>query len=304
MKRLFKIIIWILFILAITSAGYGYHLVRQPTRKYSVQILKNSNSVIRQTQKRYIQKAQYQNNYTTTIAPNYASALRRNTAVLNQYSIGTVSIPSANIQLPVFAGTSDSALLNGVGTYSPDQRMGKGNYIMMSHNIVSSYALLNPLNQAPIGSKVYLTDFVNIWEYKINFNQQINQNQVQFLENPVNNQPAEVTLFRCDGPIGTKWRWLAKGNLVKKVSLTKAPVKLAKQLHLSVKNNINEVRSQTVQNGYNIQTKHSFDNPIDQTGLLSYYVTTLYPGWVIAFWIFTFLACNFIDWKLVKLKKS
>ena len=47
--------------------------------------------------------------------------------------IGGVAIPSVAINLPIFKGLSNEALLYGAGTLSPTQKMGEGNYALASH---------------------------------------------------------------------------------------------------------------------------------------------------------------------------
>ena len=47
--------------------------------------------------------------------------------------IGAIAIPSVEINLPIFKGLSNVALLTGAGTMKENQVMGKNNYALASH---------------------------------------------------------------------------------------------------------------------------------------------------------------------------
>lgn len=86
----------------------------------------------------------------------------------NTYGIGRMSIPSVGIQVPIMNGYGDSAqnLSYGACTMKPDQVMGQGNYSLAAHYMWSGM-LFGNLHQVMPGSKVYLTDLNNIYEYTI-----------------------------------------------------------------------------------------------------------------------------------------
>lgn len=81
--------------------------------------------------------------------------------------IAGISIPSVNLQLPIFIGLDSEQLLWGAGTLSADQRMGEGNYALASHLSYDPEALFSPLQYAEVGEKVYLNDLAYIYEYEI-----------------------------------------------------------------------------------------------------------------------------------------
>lgn len=49
--------------------------------------------------------------------------------------IGGIAIPDLKINLPIFKGLSNTALMYGAGTMKEDQKMGEGNYSLASHHI-------------------------------------------------------------------------------------------------------------------------------------------------------------------------
>lgn len=195
--------------------GCGYWILSKPSSGVQ-NVNVSSIEEMKKAQTNKIRKANYSTKVSEVSEPNYARAMLDSSGVLSDWGIGAVVVPSENISLPVFAGTSDNALLNGVGTYSPKQQMGKGNYVVMSHNIVRSGALLSRLNRVSDGSLIYLTDFEKIYTYKSFYNQKVYQDRVDLVSPTANlyHGKPTVTLFRCQGNFGTPWRRLVKGYLV------------------------------------------------------------------------------------------
>lgn len=62
-------------------------------------------------------------------------------------AIGGIAIPSVGINLPIFKGLSNEALIYGAGTMSKDQVMGKGNYSLASHHTKNPELLFTPLEK-------------------------------------------------------------------------------------------------------------------------------------------------------------
>lgn len=165
------------------------------------------------TQPQKIATANYKYRQTNATIQQFAAAKKRYKKTINQRLIGQLSIPSIDIKLPVFAGMSNDALLNGVGTLSKNQVMGVGNYVMMAHNVPEQFSssLLQPLTLIQPNSKIYVTDFQTTYVYKTNYKRVVNQNKTQLLANTID---PTVTLFRCFGNAGTSKRLVVQGTLV------------------------------------------------------------------------------------------
>lgn len=84
-------------------------------------------------------------------------------------SIGEISIPSLNMNLPIVKGTSNESMLVSAGTLKPNQVMGEGNYTLASHysNAQNETLLFSPLKRAQTGMEVYLTNGAYIYKYRI-----------------------------------------------------------------------------------------------------------------------------------------
>lgn len=124
--------------------------------------------------------------------------------------IGGVAVPSVEIQLPIFKGLSNDALLFGAGTFDPNQKMGEGNYSLASHRIEETTILFTRLDEVELGDTVYLTDLDKIYTYKVTVSKRIEPTQVEVLD--VIEDKKMVTLITCGERAGVT-RWLVQGEL-------------------------------------------------------------------------------------------
>ena len=149
----------------------------------------------------------------------------------NLSQLGGIAIPSLEINLPIFKGTSETSLSAGAGTMRPDQKMGEGNYPLASHRSYTETLLFAPLKNIKMDATIYLTDLEYVYTYKVVKKEYINPNQVDVIENHPGK--TEVTLITCNYS-GSK-RLLVQGDFVKKTSIKKANKKMVKAFKLKKK---------------------------------------------------------------------
>ncbi|ASY50227.1 class A sortase [Clostridium perfringens] len=134
-------------------------------------------------------------------------------------AIGGIAIPSVGINLPIFKGLSNEALIYGAGTMSKYQVMGKGNYSLASHHTKNPELLFTPLEKVKVGEKIYLTDLENIYVYDITSNQKVSPDSVHVLDEiPGKNI---VTLVTCGESEGIT-RIVVQGDLISITPLNKS----------------------------------------------------------------------------------
>ncbi|WP_442759870.1 class A sortase [Enterococcus italicus] len=124
--------------------------------------------------------------------------------------IGGVAIPSVSINLPIFKGVSNEALLYGAGTFSPSQQMGEGNYALASHRTDRQDLLFTSLDQVETGAVVYLTDLKTIYTYRVYRKDRIQPTQVEVLDDVPNKKI--LTLITC-GELTGETRIVVQGEL-------------------------------------------------------------------------------------------
>ena len=124
--------------------------------------------------------------------------------------IGGVAIPSVAINLPIFKGLSNEALLYGAGTLSTTQKMGEGNYALDSHSAQSPDLLFTPLDDVAIGATIYITDLENIYTYTATSTVRVQPTDVYLLDEVAGRKM--ITLITC-GEMGGVTRRVVQGDL-------------------------------------------------------------------------------------------
>lgn len=133
--------------------------------------------------------------------------------------IGGIAIPSVDINLPIFKGLENTALLYGAGTFDSMQKMGEGNYALASHRIENSDILFSPLHQVQLGEKIYLTDLEKVYVYQVTISERIEATQVEVLDEIPGKQL--VTLITCGEAAGIT-RWFVQGELEETIAVKDA----------------------------------------------------------------------------------
>lgn len=152
---------------------------------------------------------------------------------VEEYGIGSVYIPSSNISIPLLAGTSEWNLLNGVATASANQKLGEGLFIGLSHNLVNERLLQN-IDQAEKNDLVYLTDFTNVYIYKISEQKVVHETESYYLQEPNEGEDAKLLLYRCEGELNTDWRRIIYGDYIKKEKIKDVDEKILAGLMIDV----------------------------------------------------------------------
>ncbi len=134
-------------------------------------------------------------------------------------TIGGIAVPKVGINLPIFKGLANEALLWGAGTLEPNQKMGEGNYALASHRAYEPDLLFTPLERVKKGDVIYLTDLKNIYTYETKIIVRVQPTEVQYLD--VIKGKKLVTLITC-GEIEGITRTIVQGELKEVTPVNKA----------------------------------------------------------------------------------
>ncbi|WP_214797811.1 class A sortase [Exiguobacterium sp. s5] len=129
-------------------------------------------------------------------------------------TLGLISIPDVNLELPILYGLDNENLAVGAGTMDPSQRMGTGNYALAGHYTQSPTALFGPLHTLDIGMSIYVTDMKHTFQYEVTSLETVPPTQVDVLEPTT--EPT-ITLVTCT--FDATERLIVKGRLVKQTPL-------------------------------------------------------------------------------------
>ena len=152
-----------------------------------------------------------------------AEVLKAQTKANKMPVIGSIAVPSVDMQLPIVKGVGNAALAVGAGTMKPNQSLGQGNYALAGHYFEEKDILFSPLYKASIGDSVYITDLTNIYEYHLTTKKVIAATDVYVIDDIPNK--TVLTLITC-ADNGTK-RLAIQADFIQQYPFDEAPEKLS-----------------------------------------------------------------------------
>ncbi|MGG5319200.1 class A sortase [Enterococcus sp. AZ072] len=158
------------------------------------------------------------------VAANFRNARGTSKKILT----GGMYMPDTNIHLGIFKGFYGDNQYLGACTYydaenSSERQLGKGNYVLVGHNMASRTSLFAPLKNSKIGSYVYLTDYQEVFTFRVTSNDVFNDTRTDLLEDIPDDETPICTLVTCYGGAGTKRRRIVKGELIEQKTLSNSP---------------------------------------------------------------------------------
>lgn len=121
--------------------------------------------------------------------------------VLNNYSTGSINMPSIGTKLPIVEGTSNQHLLSGATTFRPGQSITHGNYVLLGHNVGYQGMLFSSVPQLKKGDKITVNSYANgkmmQQKYKVTEKKTIKSSHGQVLDD---SDERKLTLITCDVP--------------------------------------------------------------------------------------------------------
>ncbi|MGX7163078.1 class A sortase [Enterococcus massiliensis] len=146
--------------------------------------------------------------------------------------IGGVAVPRVKVNLPIFKGLSNEALLWGAGTLDPAQKMGEGNYALASHRALEEGLLFRPLEDVKVGDIFYLTDLSKVYTYKTQIKKTVAPTAVEWLDIIPGKKLA--TLITCNDDTGTN-RIVVQGELQEITPINEATKEMKDAFNLEQK---------------------------------------------------------------------
>ena len=224
------VLLFIIMSSVLAVAIYGYAHMQQETTVSAADIGKEESLSDYNLNK--ISTANYEEKQIASVSvADYAHAKAVTKDTINNWGIGKLVIPEAQIDLPILAGLANENLLTGVATYKLDQQLGKNNYVLLAHNIYDQDLLLHRIEKLKDGDKIYATDYKDIYIYEVNLNKVVKDTEVSYIEKS-NEQEAKITLVRCEGNIGTIYRRVVQGKLTSVQPLDDSSETQIKQMDL------------------------------------------------------------------------
>ncbi|MGG5370988.1 class C sortase [Enterococcus sp. AZ196] len=237
LRRLFRVtkiyfvLIFVAMMTVLAVAAYGYVQMQEDTSLGAVDVGQSETLSTFNLDK--INRANYAEKQIASVnVANYAEARGNSFETTNNWGIGKLNIPKVDVDLPILAGIANQNLLTGAATYRSDQQLGKGNYVLLAHNIFETDVLLHRIKQLNLGDKIYATDFKDIYTYDVSLNKVIEETEVSYIDAKTKDGKQTITLLRCEGDIGTIYRRVVQGKLTDVQPINGANEQLLKQLEI------------------------------------------------------------------------
>ncbi|EGO8095173.1 class A sortase [Enterococcus faecium] len=135
-----------------------------------------------------------------------------NLGKVESYAIGDLSIPAIELTMKIFQGTTYEKMLYGATTVLPDSVVGKGNYVLASHNMGVEGKMFTSLHKLKKGDDIYVsTKEGQKFHYRVITNDVVDFKDTRCLE--LQGKPV-ITLVTCDSVQATDQRVVVQGELV------------------------------------------------------------------------------------------
>lgn len=260
--------LWIAFGLLLSCASYyGYQLLLDANGNaeqmtHSIESKKTSQRKL----KKKVEEATYCPRQIKPVTPAaYAKAQFQYVEIVNQWGVGSLFIPSADIHSKILAGIDNQNLMVGVGTYYKAQQLGKGNVVLLAHNLVQGGGVLGNLRKTGLQQVFYLTDFTDVFEYVAEKNEVVDESRGELMDIPAVGESAIVTLIRCEGGINTPNRAIVQGKFLKKYPAGEAAEEVKLGLGLTEGRWIGEEVLSDQQSAIQESTIQKAKEPIEKT---------------------------------------
>ena len=157
----------------------------------------------------------------TTADEMFKDAQKSKDAKQNEYKIGElegyVVIPKINVSLPIYEGTTNDVLEEGVGhlTTSSLPTGGKGTHcVLTGHSGLSTATMFSDLDKLQLGDVFYIKFLDEIHKYKVD---DINIIEPQFADDYIQSEKKKdlCTLITCTPKTINSHRLLVRGHRVK-----------------------------------------------------------------------------------------
>ncbi|EJQ90858.1 class A sortase [Bacillus cereus] len=133
-----------------------------------------------------------------------------------QGAVGEIVSDQIGLHVLIFPGANQSNLLSGATTISPNQKIGKGNYVLLGHHMKDESLLFSPIMKLKKDDIVYVRDQNKVYRYRIEKTEIVHQSQVSVMEDKGDHR---LTLITCDKATLTDRRFIATGFLEKSESI-------------------------------------------------------------------------------------
>lgn len=219
------------FILIISGAT-GYLIMgSEGDAESTIKLVKKELSKSDNARQERIDQASYDEEVDFARGAEIAEAKKNYHSTIEEYGIGSIYMPEANISVPILAGTSEWNLFNGVATGRANQELGEGLFLGLSHNLIND-TLLKNIDQLNRGDYLYASDFEDVYTYQVIDQEVVHETDKNYFVEPSEDEQGKMLLYRCEGGYGTDFRRVLYSEFVSKKPVVETEDEILKGLNI------------------------------------------------------------------------
>ena len=233
-KKVFGYLSLFIAITMVVGGAMGYAIMgSEPETEVVMKEVQRTIMVNDTNRQERIDNAEYDEDVDYATGSEIAEARQNYTSTIEDYGIGSIYIPKGDMSVPLLAGTSEWNLFNGVATGRPDQELGKGLFVGLSHNLIND-TLIKRIDKMESGDMVYATDFTDVYIYQTVEQEVVHETDSTYFREPDEEETPKMLLYRCEGTYGTEWRRVVYADYITKQPIEDVDESILKGLNVDV----------------------------------------------------------------------
>lgn len=220
-RKILSIILVLGAIVLFAIPQYAKYRLKEKIKEASEIVEQVPPETLKENEEKVVKKENFNFENVQEISPTSTFLAANN--IDSSLLLGQLVIPSVNMNLPIFKGTTNENLLAGATTMKEGDKMGEGNFSLAGHYNKDKSILFGSLMDVKVGDIIRVTDKVNIYEYEVYDTVIINDTALYMIddERAVNRGNNIISLMTCYYSSKTGKRYFVLGDFVKKVPYKK-----------------------------------------------------------------------------------
>ncbi|EJP26051.1 sortase [Peptostreptococcaceae bacterium AS15] len=220
-RKIISIMLVVGAIIMFAIPQYTKYRLKEKIKEANVIVEQVHPETLKENEEKVVKKENFNFENVQEISPTSTFLAANN--IDSSLLLGQLVIPSVNMNLPIFKGTTNENLLAGATTMKEGDKMGEGNFSLAGHYNKDKSILFGSLMDVKVGDIIRVTDKVNIYEYEVYDTVIINDTALYMIddERAVNRGNNIISLMTCYYSSKTGKRYFVLGDFVKKVPYKK-----------------------------------------------------------------------------------
>ena len=215
-RKIISIILVLGAIVLFAIPQYAKYRLKENIKQASEIVEEVPAETLKQNEEKVVEKESFDFENVQEISPTSTFLAANN--IDKSLLLGQLVIPSVNMNLPIFKGTTNDNLLAGATTMKESDKMGQGNFTLAGHYNKDKSILFSSLMDVKVGDIIRVTDKVNIYEYKVYDTVTIDDKALYMIddERATIHGNNIISLMTCYYSSNTGKRYFVLGDFVKK----------------------------------------------------------------------------------------